>query len=176
MIRTPPAARSGLSTIMSEAVLSKEDAEVAATAVQLTPPVIVPVSSLLKPEEHPSLKIRLPKNGSGPSLVITSNSASSAAAASATAAATTSAISQSTPHHKKVPKRRNLQNESDGGLDTEEEEPIDVYRKSKNKNIKSFQEQQQHEHDKLSADEDASEMLGGKATPDSQITSDDRQA
>lgn len=163
VIRTPPAARSGLATIMSEAVLSKEDAEVAATAVQLTPPVIVPLSSLLKPEEHPSLKIRLPKNGSGPSLVITSNSA---AASSTTSSA---AISQTTPHHKKVPKRRNLQNESDGGLDTEEEEPIDVYRK---KNKKNFEQ----DHEKLSADEDASELLGGKATPDSQITSDDRQA
>ena len=167
VIRTPPAARAGLVTMVSEAVLSKEDAEVAATAVQLSPPPLTPVIVPLgiagtKPmaEEHPSLKIRLPKNGSGPSLVITST-ASSAASVPA---------SLSTPHHKKVPKRRNL--ESDGGLDldfTEEEEPIDAYRKKKKKELNIVQDVDQ---DKLSADE----MEGGKTSPDSQITTDDRQA
>ena len=140
VIRTPPAARAGLVTMVSEAVLSKEDAEVAATAVTLSSP---------KPssEEHPSLKIRLPKVGPIPPIpqVIVPSSV--------------------TPHHKKVPKRRNLHTaavESDG-LDTEEDEDLKVNKVKK----KPWLDQD----DLTKTDE---EMEGGKTTPDSQITTDDR--
>ena len=140
IIRTPPAARAGLVTVVSEKVLSKEDAEHAATAVTLTPPpamfgpvITVPKHELgIKPnptneELHPSLKIRLPKNGNGPSLVITSASAHAAASAASVGAVTSeasvaSAVSSVTPSHKKVPKRsRILQNESDEGQDIDTE-------------------------------------------------------
>ncbi len=176
MIRTPPAARAGLITMVSEAVLSKEDAEVAATAVFMSPraPVIVPLGSLpgLKTsndmnDHGPSLKIRLPKNGSGPSLVMTTGSSSS----------TVSPSLEQTPHHKKVPKRRNLQNlqnESDGGLDTEEEDHQNLSEFRKKKKLHQREQNSADEHDKLSADETENE--GGKTSPDSQITSDDRQA
>ena len=140
IIRTPPAARAGLVTVVSEKVLSKEDAEHAATAVTLTPPpamfgpvITVPKHELgIKPnptneELHPSLKIRLPKNGNGPSLVITSASAHAAASAASVGAVTSEAsmasvVSSVTPSHKKVPKRsRILQNESDDGQDMDTE-------------------------------------------------------
>ena len=185
LLRTPPAARAGLVTMVSEAVLSKEDAETAATAVQLTPPpVIVPLGVVgTKPllnDEHPSLKIRLPKNGSGPSLVITSSSPSLPSSSSLATSNIPIAVTDSssaTPHHKKVPKRRNLQNESDE-LDTEEEASDDPYQKA-NVAKKSKKDLLQVEPtvidpEKLSADEETDN--GGKTTPDSQITSDDRQA
>ena len=146
VIRTPPAARAGLVTMVSEAVLSKEDAEAAASAVQLSP-IIVPFSS--KPsssEDHPSLKIRLPKVGN----VQQQSSMPSVAS-----------VTNNTPHHKKVPKRRNLHTavESDG-LDTEEDEEL-----KKPVKKKPWLE------DEPKTDE---ELEGGKTTPDSQITSDDR--
>jgi hypothetical protein len=126
--------------VVSEKVLSKEDAEHAATAVTLTPPpamfgpvITVPKHELgiklapINEELHPSLKIRLPKNGNGPSLVITSASAHAAASAASVGAVTSEAsmasvISSVTPSHKKVPKRsRILQNESDDGQDMDTE-------------------------------------------------------
>ena len=139
IIRTPPAARAGLVTVVSEKVLSKEDAEHAATAVTLNPPpamfgpvITVPKHELgiklpTNEELHPSLKIRLPKNGNGPSLVITSASAHAAASAASVGAVTSvasvaSAVFSVTPSHKKVPKRsRILQNESDEGQDIDTE-------------------------------------------------------
>lgn len=146
VIRTPPAARAGLVTMVSEAVLSKEDAEVAATAVTLSSPK---PSSSSHHEDHPSLKIRLPKVGPIPPIpqVIVPMSSSV------------------TPHHKKVPKRRNLHTaavESDG-LDTEEDEDLKVNKVKK----KPWLDQD----DLTKTDE---EMEGGKTTPDSQITTDDR--
>ena len=216
----------GLVTMVSEAVLSKEDAEHAASAVTLTPPpllapVIVPLAAVgIKPptneELHPSLKIRLPKNGSGPSLVITSASAgagsvslpaASASPATATVTSEAAAAVSSTPHYKKVPKRsRILQNESDGGggrddLDTEEE--CDNAADFTNQNRKSTFSQNQtnpapkkkkteksattsgvavvetqlqfDDHEKPDIVDDDTDQ-GGKTTPDSQITNDDRQA
>ena len=176
-------------------------------------PVIVPLNVVgIKPptnEEHHSLKIRLPKNGSGPSLVITSTPAPAASNAAAVAATVTSeaaasavAAVTSTPHHKKVPKRsRILQNESDGhDMDTEEEEdgatfafdsklanqtPTVVLQKAqppKKKKTTSTSEAeaplQFDEHEKQTDvfDLDHDTDQGGKATPDSQITNDDRQA
>jgi hypothetical protein len=140
IIRTPPAARAGLVTVVSEKVLSKEDAEHAATAVTLNPPpamfgpvITVPKHELgiklapINEELHPSLKIRLPKNGNGPSLVITSASAHAAASAASVGVVTSEAsvasvVSSVTPSHKKVPKRsRILQNESDDGQDIDTE-------------------------------------------------------
>ena len=158
MIRTPPAARSGLVTMVSEAVLSKEDAEVAATAVQLSPPPPLSVN-VAKPssnEDHPSLKIRLPKVT--PNLVITSSSNQQVTASSSSSS---NSNSSSTPHVKKAPKRRHL-NESDGGIDTEEEEQ-DLHKRKR----KDYEHQE-----KQSAGEETDG--GGKATPDSQITNDDK--
>ena len=146
VIRTPPAARAGLVTMVSEAVLSKEDAEVAATAVTLSSPK--PASGSHE-DQHPSLKIRLPKVGPIPPIpqvIVPSSSV--------------------TPHHKKVPKRRNLHTaavESDG-LDTEEDEELKVKATVKKKPWLD-------QDDLTKTDE---EMEGGKTTPDSQITSDDR--
>ena len=150
VIRTPPAARAGLVTMVSEAVLSKEDAEVAATAVQLSP-IVIPISmASAKPssssnEDHPSLKIRLPKVVQNP------------------IPEPLPTVATTTPHHKKVPKRRNLHPavESDGGMDTEEDEELKKVQKKPQKHLEVEEK----------TDE---EMEGGKTTPDSQITSDDR--
>ena len=155
LTRTPPAARSGMGATFSEAVVTKEDAEVAATAIKTSPPVVVPmnvVTSKPSTDEHPSLKIRLPKVA-GNNLVITSSSTS---------------VAVSTPHHKKVPKRRILQPESDG-VDTEEEDriPIEPKRKKLTSETKS-----EPERSLASADEETDG--GGKTTPDSQITADDK--
>ena len=180
MIKTPPVARAGLVTMVSEAVLSKEDAEVAATAIQLSPPGPnlgpipgqPPISSInvstkastsgnsSSNEDHPSIKIKLPKVAPSTNLVIAdqTNTANLPVTSSGTS---------TTPHVKKAPKRRHLNEHSDGGIDTEEDEQQqqDLHKRKR----KDFEHQQT---EKMSAGEDTDG--GGKTTPDSQITNDDK--
>ena len=182
MIKTPPVARAGLVTMVSEAVLSKEDAEVAATAIQLSPPGPIPghgqpgqgqppISSInvtksstsgssSSNEDHPSIKIKLPKVAPSTNLVIAETTTNTVNIP------VTSAGTSTTPHVKKAPKRRHLNELSDGGIDTEEDEQQQDLHKRKRKDF----EHQQTE--KMSAGEDTDG--GGKTTPDSQITNDDK--
>ena len=191
LIKTPPAARAGLVTMVSEAVLSKEDAEMAATAVQLGGS---PSNTLKHPEpfqiisglqnttnpmnnskpssssssnneaiEHPSLKIRLPKVNTTTNLVITGQTGNAANTNSNSVATSSGAAignTITTPHVKKAAKKRQLHEQSDGGIDTEEDEH-------------EFHKRKKHiDHEKMSAGEDTDG--GGKTTPDSQITNDDK--
>jgi hypothetical protein len=173
-IRTPPIARNGTGILIKETtVVTKEDAEMAVSAIQLSPPpaVVVPFSAVNKlpnqsalQDEYASLKtvIRLPKIG--------------VAGANPIQMADGGGPGLSTPHNtKKVPKRRMLNVESDGGIDTEEDDPSTFLDSSGKSKKKEELGEQFDDPDKISADEEISDN-GGKTTPDSQQANDDKLA